>query len=167
MWGRLSQHRGSARTKSGNHRGSIFRLVIGIALAKRDDLSLPESWGVGGSVSEATRRLNVDASAINNAESDIEASVSAYIGRMPFLWLNVSDAPGPDSARGLIERNAIALLSGYDRSGDDTPSKIWLGRYSDREKIRKSGLWNNNHVDETYHPSFLSVMESCIDHAPS
>ena len=166
LWGRLSQHRGSARTKSGNHRGSIFRLIVGIALAKRDNLSLPESWGVGGSVKEAARRLNVDAAAINKAEADVEASVSTYIGRMPFLWLNVSDAPGPDSARGLIERNAIALLSGYDHPGDDSPSDNWLGRYSDREKIRKSGLWNNNHVDETCHPSFLHVMESCVNATP-
>ena len=31
------------------------------------------------------------------------------------------------------------------------------------DDFRLSGLRNNNHVDETYDPSFLSVMESCID----
>ena len=163
LWGRLSQHRGKARTSGGNHRGSIFRLVVGIALAKRDKVPLPKSWGIGGSVKEAARRLNVDKAEIYKAEAYTEASVSAYIGRMPFLWLNVNDAPGPESARGLIERNAIALLSGYDRSGCDTPSTNWLGHHSDREKIRKSGIWNNNHVGETYDLSFLNVMESCID----
>ena len=112
LWGRLSQHRGSSRSCGGNHRGSIFRLVVGIALAKRVKIPLPDSWGVGRSVSEAARKLNVDMSAVNEAEAGIEARVSEYIGQMPFLWLNVNDAPGSTSSRGLIERNAIALLSG-------------------------------------------------------
>ena len=163
LWGRLSQHRGSGRTNSGNHRGSIFRLVVGIALARRENSPLPESWGIGGSVKEAARRMNIGKFAIARAETDLEAAVSAYIGRMPFLWLNVGDAPGPDSARGPIERNAIALLSGYHRHTVDEPSANWLVHHSDRPKIRLSGLWNNNHVDETYDPSFLNVMESCID----
>ena len=32
LWARLSQHRGPARTGAGNHRGSIFRLLVGEAL---------------------------------------------------------------------------------------------------------------------------------------
>ena len=107
--------------------------------------------------------MNIGKFAIARAETDLEAAVSAYIGSMPFLWLNIGDAPDPNSARGLVERNAIALLSGFNRSGGDSPSNNWLGHHSDREKIRKSGLWNSNHVDETYDPSFLNVMESCID----
>ena len=106
--------------------------------------------------------MNTDAAAIYEAEADVEATVSAYVGRMPFLWLNVGDAPGPDSERGFIERNAIALLSGYVHPGGDCASRIWLGHYSDRERIRVSGLWNSNHVDETYDPSFLDAMDSYI-----
>ena len=166
LWGRLSQHRGSSRSGRGNHRGSVFRLVVGIALAKRINIPLPESWGVAGSVGEAARRLNVDRVTVNEAESGIEALVSEYIGQMPFLWLNVNDAPGPNSNRGLIERNTIALLSGYRCSAADGPSAKWLGHYSDRERVRLSGLWNNNHVDETYDPSFLDEMESWIDASP-
>ena len=85
---------------------------------------------------------------------------------MPFLWLNVSDGPGPGSSRGLVERNAIALLSGYSRPTTDGPSAEWLGQYSDRERVRLSGLWNNNHVDETYNPSFLDEMESWFNSNP-
>ena len=85
---------------------------------------------------------------------------------MPFLWLNVNDAPGPRSNRGLIERSAIALLSGYSWPAADAPSREWLGHYSDRERVRLSGLWNNHHVDETYDPSFLDEMESLIDATP-
>lgn len=57
LWGRLSQHRGSARSGLGNHRGSIFRQLLGTALASRDGIPLPESWGVAGSAGGAARRL--------------------------------------------------------------------------------------------------------------
>ena len=166
LWGRLSQHRGSSRSGLGNHRGSIFRLLVGVALTNRINIPLPESWGVAGTAGEAARRLNVDRNAVTEAEAAIEALVSEYIGQMPFLWLNVSDDPGPNSSRGLIERNAIALLSNYGRPTADGPSTEWLGQYSDRERVRLSGLWNNNHVHETYDPSFLDEMESRIDATP-
>ena len=93
------------------------------------------------------------------AEAGLEALVSDHIGAMPFLWLSVGDAPGPASERGFIERNAIALLSGYRGSATDSPSPNWLGRYSDRDRVRLSGLWNNNHVDDTWDSSFLDAME--------
>jgi hypothetical protein len=68
---------------------------------------------------------------------------------MPFLWLAINDEPGPTSARGVIERNSIGLLSNFWKSSLDTQSKQWLGAYCDRDRVCKSGLWNNNHVDET------------------
>ena len=101
--------------------------------------------------------------AVPEAEAGIEAQVSEYIGRMPFLWLDLSDAPGPRSNRGLIERNAIALLSGYSRPAADRPLRGWLGHYSDRERVRLSSLWNNNHTHETYNPSFLDEMEHRVN----
>ena len=65
---------------------------------------------------------------MKNAEADLERRVSAYIGQMPFLWLNVPDAPSPQSARGRIERNAIALLSNARTPAVDRPSTnlAWL-----------------------------------------
>ncbi len=136
---------------------------MGIALAKRLNVQLPESWGVAHIVGEAALKLNVARAAINQAEAGIEAQVSEHIGRMPFLWLDLSDALGPRSNRGLIERNAIALLSGYSRPAADRPSTGWLGHYSDRERVRLSGLWNNNHTHETYNPSFLDEMEHRVN----
>ena len=165
LWTRLSQHRGSPRSGRGNHRGSIFRLMVGIALANRSNIPLPDSWGIASSAGGAARRLSVDRAAVNEAEAGIEASVSKYIGRMPFLWMNVNDPPGPRSRRGLIERNAIALLSSYRWPAADRPSTEWLGQHSDRERVRLSGLWNSNHVDETYDALFLDEMESQIDAA--
>ena len=121
---------------------------------------------MAGSAGEAARRLNVDRNAIKETEADLEALVSEYVGRMPILWLNVNDAPGPNSSRGFIECNAIALLSGYSRPAADGPSTEWLGYHSDRKRVRLSGLWNNNHVNETCDPSFLDEMESRIDATP-
>jgi hypothetical protein len=155
LWQRLSQHRGAERTGGGNHRGSIFRLLVGAALAaKTPDLRCP-TWGSGSSADRSTRQN----------ERDLEAAVSKFIGRMNVLCLPVEDAPGPDSLRGYIEQNAIALLSNFNRPAVDTPSMNWLGRNCPREKIRRSGLWNSNHVEETYRSDFLDVMEECVREA--
>ena len=165
IWKRLRQHRGVARTGGGNHRGSIFRLLVGKALASREDVPLPQSWDVKGDPRAAARHLGVDRAAIKQGEAALESLVSTYVGAMPFLWLNVDDAPGPESQRAVIERNAIALLSGGgdDRLPHDSPSETWLGHYSDRNAVRRSGLWNNRHVGERYDPSFLGVLAERVD----
>ena len=162
LWSRLSQHRGRAGSAGGHHRSSIFRLLVGVALARRQRLVLPDSWGVAGDPGAAARRLSMEREAVKQTEAELESAVSRHIGAMPFLWLEVDDAPSPESERGFIERNAIALLSGWHESVDP-PSSGWLGHESDRERVRRSGLWNNNHVDEPYDPHFLDVMDKRID----
>ncbi len=162
LWNRLKGHRGVANG-GGNHRGSIFRLLVGRALAGRGDCPLPCSWGIGGSPGEAARRLGLPSSAaVKNAEADLERRVSDTIGQMPFLWLNVPDAPGPKSARGYIERNAIALLSHARTPAADRPSPDWLGSHSDRPKVRASGLWNSDHVEEDYDAAFLDEVAALV-----
>ncbi|MGO8944791.1 MAG: hypothetical protein ACLQJ7_14100 [Syntrophobacteraceae bacterium] len=151
LWNRLSQHKGVTRTGGGNHRGSIFRLIVGQALIQKHGYKY-EAWGDGGAASVAIRK----------GEEQLEQEVSLFIGRMPFLWFAIDDIPNPDSLRGFIERNAIALLSNFGKSVFDTPSNNWLGRYSNRAKIRDSGLWNQNHVEETCDPTFLDVFERLI-----
>lgn len=158
LWRRLAQHRGTARTGGGNHRGSIFRLLVGIALARCDHMALPPSWSKGNAPSTAGRQLGISRADVKRAEAELEARVSRYIGTMPFLWLNVGDAPGPESERGVIERNAIALLCGHRE-----PAANWLGLHSDRDRVRRSGLWNNEHVGECWDPSFLDLMEKWIE----
>jgi hypothetical protein len=97
----------------------------------------------------------------------LECAVSTYIGCMSVLWLGVNDAPGPNSQRGIIERNSIALLSNFGRPEKlDPPSGGWLGLHSDRERVRLSGLWNNNHVDETCDPRFFAVFEGVLGGQP-
>jgi len=176
LWSRLAQHRGSARSGGGNHRGSIFRLLVGTALIERDGHKV-STWGKG---KDARRD-------IREGEACLERTVSRTIGKMPFLWLAVDDESGPKSCRGYIERNAIALLSNYGcgKSPLDRPSDRWLGhscgrkpakesgpsnqspagdgRFRPNARVRKSGLWNQKHVDEPYDPAFLDRLERLID----
>jgi hypothetical protein len=150
LWTRLSQHRGKG-SGGGNHRGSIFRLIVGASLMARDGRAVA-TWGRGNSATTT----------IVAAEDAFECEVSAVIRRMPFLWLRIDDAPGPESLRGTIERNSIALLSNYGKPALDPASPLWLGRHCDRAKVRESGLWNSNHVDESYDPAFLDELEKLV-----
>jgi hypothetical protein len=150
LWGRLSQHRGSP--SGGNHRGSVFRLFVGLALQSRDpSLAIP-SWAKGSSAPAD----------VLEAERSLEAMVSATLAQMQVVWLPVGDEPGPDSLRGYIERNSIALLSAYASPATDPPSAQWLGRHCPRERVRKSGLWNSNHVDEVVDADFLDAFARLI-----
>ena len=154
LWSRLRQHRGTLNPLGGNHRGSVFRKLIGEAMIRRDCLTNgTDTWGRGN-----TARRDV-----REAERPIEIKVSRYIGAMPFLIVPVLDAPGPGSKRGYIERNAIALLCAYNTADTDTPFPQWLGCHSSRERVQRSGLWNNDHVNEDYSPEFLNVLEESID----
>ena len=151
IWNRLSQHRGPMRSGGGNHRGSIFRLIVGTALIERDGLDCP-TWDNRGTVSREVRER----------ERHLETAVSKVIGEMPFLWLAVEDAPGPASLRRFIERNAIALLSNRGKQPIDPPSRSWLGHHCNREKVSGAGLWNSNHVEEPYDPTFLDTLADLI-----
>ena len=151
LWNRLSQHKGPAKTGGGNHRGSIFRLIVGTALMDVSGESVT-TWGQGSSAPREIR----------NKEQDLEKRVSHTIGSMPFLWLEIADNPGPDSLRGYIERNAIALLSNHNKPPMDAASPLWLGHHCNREKVRNSGIWNQNHVDEDYDPAFLDELERLV-----
>jgi len=77
---------------------------------------------------------------------------------MAVMWVAISDRPGPESVRSIVERNSIALLSNH-RHPVDPPSEQWLGRDSDRAEIRQSGLWNVDYVDDEYDPAFLGLFE--------
>jgi hypothetical protein len=148
LWKRLSQHKGQQTSGGGNHRGSIFRLLIGAALLA--DAPAPcATWGQGSNAARTIR----------DAERDHECRVSEVIGQMPFLFLFIGDDAGPLSLRGVIERNAIALLSNSRSTPLDAASKDWLGHRCPRERVRASHLWNQNHTDEAYDPKFLGTLE--------
>lgn len=160
LWGRLRQHRGRIGGRNpggGNHRASIFRGHVGTALIQRDNLNngLLQSW--------TSRHPSPDGA---EAEDQLERAVSRHIRAMPFLWLAAPTRPNGSSDRGLIERNTIALIScttGYQ----DMPSPSWLGHQAISRNVRRSGLWNSNHVDETYQPGFLELLASLIKNSPT
>lgn len=156
LWNRLSQHRGLRVSGGGNHRGSIFRLLVGSALIEAGRVQCP-TWGVGANAPREIRE----------AEAPVEAMVTTIIGAMPLVWLAIDDSPGPTSLRAYVERNSIALLSNMQLPTLDDASAGWLGRSCRRGKGRvcQSGLWNQNHVEETYDPAFLQTFAKLIDRA--
>ena len=149
MWKRLHQHRGQA-SGMGNHRVSVFRQHVGLALLARDGLTHP-TWGVRPS----TGRHEVE------AERELEERVSAYLARLPVVHVPVLDEPGPETLRGYVTRNAIALLSTRG-AAVDTPSEGWLGRHAKARAIRRSGLWNVKHVGKEVEEGFLGALEGLV-----
>jgi hypothetical protein len=126
LWNRLKQHRGQQKAGGGNHRGSIFRLIVGTAVMARNGLDFP-TWGHGSNAPADVRA----------GETALECEVSKVICAMPFLCLAIDDEPGTESLRGYIERNAIALLSNFDKEPLDPPGARWLGHSCNRERVRK------------------------------
>ena len=157
LWNRLRTHRGAnsgTYEGGGNHRGSVFRKRVGEALIERHDRrdEYPH-WGEGSSAGR-DRRLR---------ELELERRVSDYIRDLPFLWVAIDDDPSPSSDRAYIERNAIALVSNYQKDPIDPRGDGWLGKDSPRDEITDSGLWNINHVDEQYDPMFLEKLTAAIE----
>ena len=152
LWKRLYQHRGPKRSGGGNHRGSVFRTILGTALIKRDGFDCP-TWNKGRTAPRDVRAR----------EHGLEKAVSKVIGGMPVLWLAIGDDPGPDSLRGSIERNVIALLSNYGKQPIDPASRSWLGHHCKQEKVRTSGLWNSDYVDRSYDPTFLDTLAHLVN----
>jgi hypothetical protein len=157
LWNRLRTHRGALSgtyEDGGNHRGSVFRERVGEALVERHRLHDEYSrWGDGSS---ADRDLRLQ-------ELDLEQRVSDYIRELPFLWVDIDDEPGPESDRAYLERNTIALASNYGKEPIDPRGDGWLGTNSPSEKIRRSGMWNVDHVDESCDPAFLDRLAGAVE----
>lgn len=153
LWNRLLTHRGRSDL-GGNHRGSIFRKRVGEALwkVKHYPNDLTCTWGIRSSASKSVRL----------AEAPLEREVSAYIGQMPFLWINVPDDPSRNSDRACLELNCIALLSNFERPSIDSPSPNWLGLQSSKRTIQESGLWNTNHVEKFHDPASLGKLRAYV-----
>ena len=151
LWQRLKAHKGT-NSGDGNHRGSIFRYHIGNSiLSKRNSENMYKLWNSGQNVTKEQKEK----------EKPIEKLVSAYISKMSILWLEINDNAGSDSDRAYIEKNSIGLLT-FAVPTVEMPSRNWKGNYSVKERIRKSGLWNINHVGAGYDPKFLSIFETYV-----
>jgi hypothetical protein len=100
---------------------------------------------------------------VRDEEYPLERRVSAFLRDQPFLWVDADDEPGPDSERAFLERNLVALLSNYDRRPVDRRRSDWLGGHARSAKIRASGLWNVEHVEESHDPAFLDAFEAAVE----
>ncbi|MGK7865429.1 hypothetical protein [Falsiroseomonas sp. E2-1-a4] len=111
-----------------------------------------DGWNVGSNSTPMQRA----------AERAVEVMVSHVIGAMPFLWLKIEDEPGPQSDRGFIERNSIALLSSEVARALDPASATWLGRHSRSPAVQLSGLWNVRGIGEPVEHGFLDRLEQLV-----
>jgi hypothetical protein len=149
---RLAQHKGPEHL-IGRHRSSVFRELIGYSLMTKRNLNMTH-WG--------QRALKSDKQ-ILNSEQALEREVSRYLREMRFTILEIPGEASKDNDRAFIERNAIGLLSNYQKEIIDPASENWLGRLCCKPKIRESGLWNSKDVEiATIDPSFVTKMEDYL-----
>jgi len=128
---RLRTHLGTSNG-FGNHRSSVFRLHVGEALIRRDNLRerFPD-WGTGQNSSAEVREK----------ERPLEKMVSEIIGNLLVGFVAVSDQSMKTSARSTIERLTIALFT-ENFQPVEGPTAHWLGLHSQHEIIALTGLWN-------------------------
>jgi hypothetical protein len=92
------------------------------------------------------------------AERALEQAVSKYLAELYVLLIAVPGESEKHNDRAYLEQNLIALLSNACKPLDP-PSCEWLGLKSDKREIRKSGLWNVNHVEQRFDPQYLEVLD--------
>ncbi|MBX3497841.1 MAG: hypothetical protein KF889_00215 [Alphaproteobacteria bacterium] len=146
---RMRTHYGTAMGE-GNHRSSIFRLHTGQSLMNASRAPSVSTWGTPTADKEALA-----------AERDLERAVSNYLANLCVLLVAVPGEADKGNDRAYLEQNLIALLSNGCRPLDP-PSSEWLGLRSAKRQIRKSGLWNVNHVDQQFDPGFLDVLDHYV-----
>lgn len=154
LWKRLRQHRGSKDGASGNHRGSVFRKLVGRSLIKRHNYTNCLSW---------TKKRISDENEHPN-ERFLEREVSKCIHNLPFLWIEVNGDAHKDNERADIEKKSIALLSEFLEKRETTSE--WLGNDCPVNEVKSSGLWNSKHVKDAYNSKdgmFIKLLEDKIE----
>lgn len=148
-WTRLRQHKGTEKGY-GNHRGSVFRKLIGQSIIGKENLDQFPFWG------KKIDRKHKD------SELELEKMVSNYIRKMSFLSLTVPGESIKDNDRAYIETNSIALISNINKEPIDKPSISWIGYHSNHRDVIASGIWNSDDTDKDYDPNFLDKLEELI-----
>ena len=148
-WNRLKQHKGT-NNGFGNHRGSVFRKLIGQSIIEKNNLNNYPFWG---------KKIK---KSLIETEKEHELKVSQYLGKMPFLTLNVPGQSSKYNDRAYIETNSIALISNLNKEKIDKPSENWLGYFSKHKDVIESGLWNSDDTEKNYVPDFLDKLEQLI-----
>jgi hypothetical protein len=120
---------------------SIFRKNIGRALLNRDKDSFLKDWEIDLTTKKAkdefSGKINLE------KQKETEKRVSKYIqDNFSFVVFQID---GKDK-RLEIESRIISTISGCKEC---KPSVRWFGKFSPKEKIRKSGLWLVNELYKT------------------
>lgn len=136
LYARLSQH----FCKENKDR-SIFRKNIGRAVLNKNKDSFLEQWEIDLTTRNAKNQYSdlIDF----EKQKEIEKKVTKYIqDNFYFVVFQVDDKV----KRLDLESKIISTISFCDEC---KPSKNWLGLFSPKEKIRKSGLWLVNGLWKT------------------
>lgn len=123
---------------------SIFRKNIGRCLLRRADDPFLQYWELD-LTSRAAKDLH-RGSFDQTQQKQVEAEVTAYIQRA--FHFVVIEVPKKDQRLQLESK----LVSTVSACMDCQPSKEWLGKWSPKERIRVSGLWQ---VNELYKAPFV------------
>lgn len=153
LWRRIRSHRGTMAQPGTAQRNSVFRKWAGNSLCRTHFVDDCPPWP----------QLRHELS--HEEQMDVESWINDHMLPMNHLFLPVDDRED----RAYIERKAIGLLSEYgeDKKIDPAPRR-WLGRYCDSERVRKSGLWQSDYVDDLYDSrdsNFLNVFSDYVDEA--
>ncbi|OGJ19034.1 hypothetical protein A3K73_06585 [Candidatus Pacearchaeota archaeon RBG_13_36_9] len=120
---------------------SIFRKNIGRAILSKEKDPFLEYWEI-----DLTTRNSRDKflSSIDlEKQKQIEKKVTDYIQR------NLSFIVFPIEEKGKRLETESKIISTISKCKECKPSGNWLGLFSPKEKIRKSGLWQVNELYKT------------------
>jgi len=124
---------------------SIFRKNIGRALLNKEQNPFLSDWELDLTSKQA--KVKYSGRVDTNRQKAIERRVSDYIqSSFSFAVLRIDDK----QQRLRLESRLISTLSLCEKC---QPSKVWLGLFSPKEKIRDSGLWL---VNELYRQALSS-----------
>ena len=119
---------------------SIFRKNIGRALLHKENDPYLSAWELDLTTSEAKKRYLEKTDAARQLE--IERQISNHIqSRFSFAVVEVN----AKEQRLRLESRMISTVS---RCAECKPSDQWLGVFSPKEKIRRSGLWLVNELNK-------------------
>ena len=142
---------------------SVFRRHVGTALIRKGDFDAAiqvadrDRWAAlwferfnGWAVHHRRARLHPTL-------HPLHPIVTRAIAEMSAVWVEIRD----QAARLELERQCIRLLSNYLHHDKqvEPPSDTWLGYYALSEKVRKSGLWNVQHVGRPHATGFLDSFQ--------
>ena len=120
---------------------SIFRKNIGRALLNKDKDQFLKQWELDLTTKNAKEQYSN--SVDFKKQKEVEKKVTKYIqDNFSFVVFQIDDK----EKRLEIESRIISTVSLCDEC---KPSENWLGLFSPKEKIRKSGLWLVNELWKT------------------